>query len=73
MTKTPETFHKPEMPTIITNTGPEFPKTDKYMTYTKKKNIDEAIRQQLSKKLLYKTDMLKIYNLILDQTKEKLQ
>ena len=43
------------------------------MTYLEKKNIDEAIRQNLRKKDLYESDMHNIYNPILDQTNEQLQ
>ena len=43
------------------------------MTYLEKKNIDEAIRQNLRKKYVYETYMHKIYNLIVSQTKEQLQ
>ena len=43
MNKTPETFLNPDMPTIMTNTGAERPKTEIEMTYLEKKNINEAI------------------------------
>ena len=43
------------------------------MTYLKKKNIDEAIRQNLRKKDVYESDMHKIYNLIVCQKNEQLQ
>ena len=43
------------------------------MNYLKKRNIDEAIRQNLRKKDLYESDMHKIYNTIVDQTNEQLQ
>ena len=43
------------------------------MTYLEKKNIDEAILQKLRKKDVYKSDMHKIYNLIVGQTNEQLQ
>ena len=43
------------------------------MTYLEKKNIDEAIHQKRSKKDIYKSDMHKIYNLIVGQTNEQLQ
>ena len=43
------------------------------MTYLKKKNIDEVIRQNLRNKDIYKSDMHKIYNLIMGQTNEQLQ
>ena len=62
-TETVANFPDPEMPTI-TELGIERPKIDGEMTYLKKKNIDEAIRQKLRKKDVYKLDMHKIYNLI---------
>ena len=43
------------------------------MTYLKKKNIDEAIHQNLRNKDVYESDMQKIYNLIVGQTNEQLQ
>ena len=43
------------------------------MTYLEKKNIDEAVRQNLRKKDVYKSDMHNIYNLIVGQTNEQLQ
>ena len=49
MNKTVANFPDPEMPTI-TELGIERPKTDGEMTYLKKKNIDEAIRQNLRKR-----------------------
>ena len=60
------------MPTT-TEFGTERPKTDGEMTYLKKKNINEAIRQKLRKKDVYESDMHKIYNLIVGQTNEQLQ
>ena len=73
MTKTPETFPDPEMKSIVPDTGIEHPKTDAEMTYLKNKNIDKAIRHKMKKKYVYKTDMHKIYNLILGHTNEQLQ
>ena len=72
MTETTANFPDPEMPTI-NELGTERPKTDGKMTYLEKKNIDEAIRQKLRKKDVYKSDMHKIYNLIVCQTNEQLQ
>ena len=43
------------------------------MTYIEKNNIDEAIFQKLRKKDVYKSDMHKIYNIIVDQTNEPIQ
>ena len=43
------------------------------MTYIEKNNIDEAIFQKLRKKDVYKSDMHKIYNIIVGQTNEQLQ
>ena len=73
MTKTPENFPNPQIPTIIPDTGAERPKTGREMTYTRKKNIDEAIRQKLSNKDVYETYMHNIYNIIVGQKNEKLQ
>ena len=70
MTETTATFPDPEMPTI-TDLGTEHPKIDVEMNYLKKKNIDEAIRQNLRKKDIYKSDMHKIHNLIVVQTHEQ--
>ena len=60
------------MPTI-TELGTERPKTDGEMTYLKKKNIDESIRQNLRKKDVYESDRQKIDNLIVGQMNEQLQ
>ena len=43
------------------------------MTYIEKKNIVEAICQNLRNKYVYETDMQKIYNLIVGQKNEQLQ
>ena len=59
MTESAANFPDPEMPTI-TELGTERPKTDGEMTFLEKKNIDEAIRQKLRKKDVYKSDMHKI-------------
>ena len=60
-------FPYPDMPTIVPDTGVDHSKTDTDMTYLKKKNIYEAIRQKLRKKDVYETNMHKIYNLIVGQ------
>ena len=60
------------MPTI-TDLVTKRPKTDAMMTYLKKNNIDESIRQKLRNKDVYKSDMYKIYNLIVGQMNEQLQ
>ena len=73
MTKTPATFLDPYMPTIIPDTGADHPKTYVDMTYLKNKIIDEAIRQKLRNKDVYKTYIHNIYNLIVGQKNEKLQ
>ena len=52
---------------IITDLGTKRPKPDAEMTYLEKKNIYEAIRKNLRKKDVYKSDMQKIYNLIAGQ------
>ena len=72
MTETAATFPDPDMP-IITDLGTKLPKTDGEMTYLEENNIDETIRQNLRKKDIYKSDMHKIYNLIVGQTNEQLQ
>ena len=72
MTETTANFPNPDMPTI-TELGTKRPKTDVEMTYLENKNIDEAIRQKLRKKDVYKSDMHKIYNIIVFQTNEQLQ
>ena len=43
------------------------------MTYLGEKNTNEAIRQKLRKKDVYKSDMHKIYNLIVGKTNKQLQ
>ena len=43
------------------------------MNYLEENNIDEAIRQNLSNNDVYKSDMRKIYNLIVGQTNEQIQ
>ena len=43
------------------------------MNNLKENNIDEAIRQNQRNKDVYKSDMHKIYNLIVGQTNEQLQ
>ena len=68
MTKTPATFHEPEMSEIIPDTVIKRSKMDAEMTYFNNNNIDEVIRQKLRKKNLYETDMHKIHNLIVGQT-----
>ena len=72
MTATAANFPEPEMPNI-TDLVNKSPKIDAEMTYLEKKNIDEAILQILRKKDVYKSDMHKIYNLIVVQTNEQLQ
>ena len=72
MTETAATFPDPEIHTI-TELGTEIPKTDGEMTYLEENNINEAILQNLRKKGFYKSDMHKIYNLIVGQTNEQLQ
>ena len=52
------------MPTTIPDMVVDRPKKDSEMTYLKKKNIDEAIRQKLGKKYVCEINMQKIYNII---------
>ena len=72
MTETAANFPDTEMPTI-TDLGIERPTTDEEMTYLEKKNIDEAIPQNLRKKDVYQSDTQKIYNVIVGQKNEQLQ
>ena len=60
------------MPTI-TDLGNGIPKTDVEIIYLNKKNINEAIRQNLRKKDVYESNMHKIYNIIVVQTNKQLQ
>ena len=53
MAKTPTNLSNLDMPTIVTDTGAEHPKTDAKMTYLEKKNSYEAIYQKLRKKDVY--------------------
>ena len=73
MNKTLATSTGPEMTTITPDTIIDILKMDVEMTYFKKNNIDEAIHQKLRKKDVYKTDMHKIYNIILAQKNRQLQ
>ena len=57
----------------ITDLGTDRPKTDGEMTYLEKENFNEAIRQNIRKKDFYKSDMHKIYNLIVGQTNEQVE
>ena len=69
-TKKNDTFPKSEIPTIVTDNGDKHSKTDAKMTYIENKNTNEAIHQKLWNKYEYETNMIKIYNLILDHTNE---
>ena len=72
MTETAATFPDPDIPNI---TGLVIKRTKTYgeMTYLEKKNIDEAIRQNLRKKDVYQSDMHKMCNIIVGQTNKQLQ
>ena len=72
MTETVTTLPEQEMPTI-TDLGTKRPTIDGEMTYLEKKNINESNRQNLREKDIYKSDIHKIYNLIVGQTNEQLQ
>ena len=72
MNATPATFPYPDMPTIL-DSDIDIPKTDAEMTYPEKKKINEAIRQNMRNKNVYKSDTHTIYNIIVRQTNEKLQ
>ena len=72
MTETTANFPDPDMPTV-TYLGIERHKTDGEMTYLEKNNIDESIFKKIRKKDVYKSDMHKIYTLIVVQTNEQLQ
>ena len=67
MTETPATFPNPEITTIIPDMGVECPKTDTDTNNLKKKSINKDIRQKLRNKVVYETDMHKIYNIIVVQ------
>ena len=71
--ETPDTFPEPDIPKIIPDTGVDHPKTDAEITYLKKKNIDEAIRQKMRNKDVYETDINTIYNLFVGHTNKQLQ
>ena len=73
MNKKLETFPNPEMPTILTNTGVESPKTDVKTTYLENKKIDESIRQKLKNKDVYETYTNNIYNIIVGQSNKQLK
>ena len=68
ITKTPETYHNPKMPTIIPDMGVEHPKTNTEIT-----NIDKDILQKMRKNDVYANVMHNIYNLIVGHTNEQLQ
>ena len=68
MTKKTATFFNPDMKTITPDTVFKCTKTDAEVTYLENKNIGEAIRHKLRKKYVYKTDMHKIYNIIMVHT-----
>ena len=53
------------------DTGSKRPKTDTKMTYLKKKNTSDSIRQKLRKRDKYDTNMYKMYNLVVGKTNEK--
>ena len=53
--------------------APSAQKTDGDMTYLKKRNINEAIPQNLRKNDVYESYMHKIYNLVVVQTNEQPQ
>ena len=61
------------MTTIIPGMGVKHPNMDAEMTYLENNNIDKAIHKKLREKYVYKTDMHKIYNIILGQKNEQLQ
>ena len=61
------------MPIITPETGAKRLKTDREMTYPKNKDIDETIHHKPKKEDVYETDTHKTYNIIVGQTKDKLQ
>ena len=73
MAETLFTFPDPEMPIIIPDFGIKRPKIYSEMNYLEKKHINKAIRQKMRNKDVYKSDMQKIYNIIVDQMNEQLQ
>ena len=66
ITETPSTFPEPDIPTIP-DLVIEHPKTDAEINYIERKNIDEAIHKNLSKKDFYESNMQNIYNIIVGQ------
>ena len=73
MTETPDIFPGLDMPKTTPDTSVKHHKTYVEMTYPEKKIFGEAICKKPRKKDFYETEMHKIYNLIGDQTNEKLQ
>ena len=73
MTDTPVTFLDPYIPTIMSDTGYENPKTDLETIYLENINIDEFIRQKPRKKYLYESNMHNICNPIVGHNNEQLQ
>ena len=71
MTETLKAFPDPYILAIVTDTGSKRPKTDTKMTYLKKKNTSDSIRQKLRKRDKYDTNMYKMYNLVVGKTNEK--
>ena len=73
MTDTPATLPNPEMSTIISDTVVERTKLDIDMTYLEKETFDKAICQKPRKKNVCKTDMHKIYKIIVGNKNEQIQ
>ena len=67
MNNTMAALPNPEIQTIIPEMGADRPKKGIEMTYLKKNTIDKAIHQKIRMKGVYRTDLHKIYNLILGQ------
>ena len=57
MNEIPDTFPYKDIPKTIPDSVIKRPKSDAEMTYLDKNNIDEVIRQNLSKKDVYESDM----------------
>ena len=73
ITKIPETLPDSDITMITPDTYDEHTNMDGGMTYLKNKNTDEDIHQKTRKKYVYKTDMHKIYNMIVGKKNEQLQ
>ena len=67
------TFPEPNTTTTMMDTGADCLQKESEMTYIKKKNINDAIHQNFRKRNVLKTNMHKIYNLIMGYKNEQPQ